>query len=104
MIQYNVWFSFKPDTDIAAELTVLRESLDDYLAAERFHSYRLLRNRGDLSNGRLLPYQATIEFSDSEQFGRTFAWLRATNIHEGVHGRMIRFVDEVIVETFEDLV
>jgi len=104
MIQYNVWFSFKPEADVSAELVKVRECLDHYRAAKLLHGYRMLRNRGDLTNGRLLPYQVTLEFVDNEQFGRPFDEVRRIGVHAGLHGRMIQNVDEMIVETSEDVI
>ena len=103
MIQYNVWFSFKPEADIPAELVNVRQCLDQYAATGLIFSYRLLRNRGDLTNGRLLPYQVAIEFVDGEQFAKPFDDVRRIGVHAGLHGLMIECVDEMIVETFEDL-
>ena len=103
MIQYNVWFSFKSEADVPEELVKVRRCLDHYLSAGFMRGYRLLRNRGDLTNGRLLPYQVTLEFVDEEQFKRPFDDVRRCGVHAGLHGLMIDHVDEVIVETFEDL-
>jgi hypothetical protein len=103
MIQYNVWFSFKPEADVAAELLRVRQCLDHYLAGGLIHGYRLLRNRGDLTNGRLLPYQVVLEFVDDEQFGRPFDDVRRIGVHAGLHGEMIQNVEDMIVETFEDV-
>lgn len=103
MIQYNVWFSFKPEADVAAELVKVRQCLDHYRDAGLLHGFRLLRNRGDLTNGRLLPYQVTLEFLDDAQFARPFDDVRRTGVRSGVHGQMIEQVDEMIVETFEDI-
>jgi hypothetical protein len=103
MIHYNVWFSFKAEADVSAELVKVRECLDQYLAGGLLHGYRLLRNRGGLTNQRLLPYQVTLEFVNDEQFGRPFDDVRRNGVHSGLHGLMIENVEEMIVETFEDV-
>jgi hypothetical protein len=103
MIHYNVWFSFKPDADVPTELIKIRQCLDHYLSGGLIHGYRLLRSRGDLTNGRLLPWQVTVEFDDDEQFGRPFDDVRRAGVHAGLHGQMIQSIDEMIVETFEEV-
>jgi hypothetical protein len=103
MIHYSVWFSFADGVDTDAELLKVRDCLEELLRQGKCASYRLLRKRQGLSNNQLPPLQAVLEFVDEEQFSAPFRDVRSAGVRNGLHGRMIENVSQMIVDTFEDI-
>jgi hypothetical protein len=103
VIHYNVWFSIKPGANIAAQLARCRTCLDDFKARGAICNYSLLENRGKPGETALPQLQAIIEFQNYEQFGLPFDEVRRTGIHAGLHGLMIKTVEQFKVEVFEEI-
>lgn len=103
LIQYHVWFSFKPEADVSAELIKVRACLDGYLQRGMLAGYRMFEKRPGLSNDFLPPFHVAIEFTNDAQFAAPFSDVRTTGIHQGLHGVMIENVAQMVVETFEEL-
>jgi hypothetical protein len=103
MILYNVWFSFKPGSDDAAELAKTRSFLDDLKDRSKLHGYRLMRNRAEKEKSKLSSYQLMAEFADDSQFALPFVEVNRIGVHAGSHGAMIENVADFMVEVFEDI-
>jgi hypothetical protein len=103
MIHYNVWFSFRRDVEETSQLDRVRALLDEFRAHDAIANYRILKNRNVDGKTNMPPYQAIIEFRDNEQFGLPFAEIAGIGIHNGKHGSMIEFVEQFVVEVFEEI-
>ncbi len=73
LIQYHVWFSFKPEADVSAELIKVRACLDGYLQRGMLAGYRMFKKRPGLSNDLLPPFHVAIEFTNGAQFAAPFS-------------------------------
>lgn len=103
MIFYNVWFSFKPNTDETAELDKVKTFLESLRESSKIHSYRLLKNYDKQSKSRLPRYQVIAEFLDENQFSLPFEEVTQIGIRSGLHGIMIENVEAFVVEVFRDV-
>jgi hypothetical protein len=103
VILYHVWFSFKPGSNEAAELTRTRSFLEDLKGRSKLHAYRLMKNRATREKSKLSSYQLMAEFLDEAQFKLPFGEVTQIGIHSGKHGAMIENVGDFMVEVFEDV-
>lgn len=103
MIHYNVWFSFQPAVEEAAQLQRVRSLLEDFKSRQMIFGFTLLENRGVAGKSRMPKFQAIIEFVNDEQFALPFDEVRQLGIHQGSHGVMIEHVDEFVVEVFREI-
>ena len=103
MIHYNIWFSFRGGVDEADGLDIIRAFLSELYGAGGVAGFQLLKNSGDPTKTRMLPFQALIEFRDEAQFSAAFSAQAAAGIHSGAHGRVMSVVGDFRIEVFKQI-
>jgi hypothetical protein len=100
VIQYYVWFSFRPEVPPAEGLLAVRTFLDELEQRGIVREFRLLRNRAAGAD-KARAFHAAIVFADADAFDRGFEAVEHEDVRAGLHGLMIAHVENFRAEVFE---